>query len=221
MDRSTQGVRGRGVATVGLGAAMLLTAAMTYAAFDARSGREPRPQAAPADQLVEAWATSRTATYRATGTFERTAPDGRRIAAEVALVQRPPDRLLVQFGEMSGRRGDRALRCQAPVGDRSLGCGLDPPGATFDEAVADEIEAFRSLVTGDDPLYEVRRAGDGCWRMIRTRDDPRGGFGLEAEICVDAAIGAVRSIDIDHGEIDERTVYDDITAEVTDADLEP
>ena len=77
-------------------------------------------------------------------------------------------------------------------------------------------------MTGDDPLYEVS-AGERvrCWRMDRTRYDPRSGYGEAAELCFDETTGALESIRIDHGRIVETTVYDDISAQVTDADLEP
>jgi hypothetical protein len=182
---------------------------------------EAEAGADPAGDLVEAFRRSRTATYRATGTFERTAPDGERIAAKVEVVQRRPDRLLRQFGEVHGRRGDRELRCPAPTGGEEPECGLGPPGKGFDELVEDEVEAFRVLVSPPDPLYEVRRLSGSCWRMTRTRNDPRSGYGLETELCVDPASGALRSVEIDHGRIQERTAYDAITTEVTSADLEP
>lgn len=188
------------------------------------TGSQAEPQAEPlghAEDLVDAWERSRTATYHATGTFRRTGPGGAELSVDVELAQRPPDRLHRQFGEVTGRRGDRPLQCPAPIGEEPLACRLGPPDGGFQEAVAEEVAAFRRLVTGPEPLYEVAPGREGCWRMARTRPDPRGGFGLEAAICFDAATGAIRSVTVDHGEVDERTAYDRIDPEVTDADLEP
>ena len=221
-----------GVGRLGLSAVVVVLALMAVAVSDLDARPDGPPSSPPAsqtdgptggavDDLVAAFARSRTATYRATGSFERTAPDGARLGAEVEIVQRRPDRLLRQFGEVQGRRGDRPLVCPAPAGGGRLECDLGPPGPSFDEVVADEVAAFRALVSGPDPLYVVRRSGDGCWRMVRTRDDPRSGYGMEAELCIDAPSGAMRSITIDHGRVDERTVYTDISTEVADDDLEP
>lgn len=199
-------------------AALVTLAALAVVGLDDGGGSAP---ADPVEELVAAWRRTRTATYHATGTFERTGSGGAELSADVEIAQRPPDRLLRQFGQVTGRRGGRPLECPAPVGQAEQTCGLGPPGPSFDEVVAQEVAAFRRLVSGPDPLYEVADAGDGCWRMTRTRPDPRGGFGLEAVVCVDAATGALRSVTIDHGAVEERTVYDEISPEVTERDLEP
>lgn len=189
------------LARLGLAAVAVFVALSVWAVVDVRRDEDldttPR---SPAEELVDAWRRSRTATYRAAGTFERTGAGGARMRNAVELVQRPPDRVLRQFDEVTGHRGDRA---------------------SFEDLVAREMQAFRSLVEGPDPLYRVTRTDPACWRMRRTRNDPRGGFGLDAEICVDRPTGAIRRITIDHGTVDERTVYDEITAEVTDEHLEP
>lgn len=176
----------------------------------------------PTDALVDAWSASRTATHRSLGTFERVGDGGERLAAPTEVVQRPPDRLVRGFDEVSGRRDDRALTCPAPLDGGALDCRLGPPGASFEQVVDDEIEAFAALVTGDDPLYVVSTGErDRCWRMDRTRYDPRSGYGESAELCFDDTIGALESIRIDHGQIVETTVYDDISEQVSDEDLEP
>jgi hypothetical protein len=209
---------------VGAVAVAALVALGAVAGWQLADGQEAPSSTSvdPVEELVEAWARTRRSTYHATGTFERRGRDGAQLSVPVEIAQRPPDRLLRQFGEVTGRRDDRPLQCPAPVGDAELDCRLGPPGGSFAEVVADEVEAFRALVSGADPLYDVgRAAGDGCWRMTRTRPDPRGGFGVEAVVCVDAKTGALRSVSIDHGSVDERTTYDEIDPEVTDQHLEP
>ena len=208
---------------VGALAAAGLVALVAVAAVEVdHHGSTAAARPDPAAELVAAWERTRTATYHATGTFERRGAGGAHLSVPVEIAQRPPERLLRQFGEVTGRRGNRPLQCPAPVGGGELECHLGPPGRSFDEVVADEVASFRRLVTGDDPLYEVEPADDeGCWRMTRTGPDPRSGFGVEAVVCVDPGTGALRSVEIDHGSVDERTTYDEITPEVTDADLEP
>lgn len=206
---------------VGAVTVAVLLVATAYATVDAVDDSERGTTVAPADALVAAWERSRTGTYRATGTFEREAPDGRRLEVDVEVAQRPPARLLRQFGEVSGHRGDRTLECPAPLHGEALECSLGPPGSPFDSVVAAEVRAFETLVTGSDPLYEVRRLDGACWRMTRTRNDPRSGFGLQADLCFHHDTGALRSVVVDHGEIEERTVYDEITDQVRAEHLEP
>lgn len=175
----------------------------------------------PAAALMDAWSQTRTMTHRSIGLTERTSEStGETLRSPVEVVQRPPDRLLRQFGEVRGRRDDRVLDCPAPLGGDETACRFGPPGDSFDEVVAGEVAEFRALVTGDDPLYEVTPAPDECWSMHRTRYDPRSGFGIEAELCF-ADDRTLRSVRIDHGDVVETTAYDDVTTEVTDDDLEP
>ena len=179
----------------------------------------------PTEALVEAWSATRTMTHRSVGITERTREStGDVLRSPVEVVQRAPDRLLRQHGEVRGRRDDRVLDCPAPVGGDDPGCRLGPPGETFESVVARELAEFRALVTRDAPLYEVTSAGDRCWTMRRTRYDPRSGFGVEATLCFhpDGPVaGALASVRIDHGDVVESTTYDEITADVRDADLEP
>lgn len=176
----------------------------------------------PAAALVDAWASTRTLTHRSIGTIERTNPDGTRLTVPTEVVQRPPDRLIRGFEEVRGRRDDRELICPAPLGRRrDVRCFLGPPGPSFEEVVAAEIAGFSRLVSGDDPLYDVTRTGANCWQMVRSRYDPRSGFGQRTELCFDQETGAVRSIDIDHGDVTETTHYDSISTVVSDDDLEP
>lgn len=194
----------------------LVVVALTTTEFD----HEPEPD--PTEGLVEAWTRSRTATHRSLGTFERVAGDGDRLAAPTEVVQRPPDRLVRGFDEVTGRRDDRVLTCPAPLDGGRLECSLGTPGRSFAAVAAEEAATFDALVTGGDPLYKVSRGDrEGCWRMDRTRGDPRSGYGESAELCFHDGTGALESIRIDHGDIIETTVYDDISGTVSDEDLEP
>lgn len=191
-----------------------------------RVGDEADPPAPdPVESLVDAYARSRTATYRAVGTWVREQEGGNRLELPVEFVQRPPDRLRREIGPITGHRGDRGLLC-ARIVDGEPQCDLGPPGRPFDRLAAGEAAEFAALVTGDDPLYEVRRpvgpAGPGpCWLLSRTRPDPRGGYGREAELCFDPDSGALAVSVIDHGTLVETIRYTDITTDVTDAMLEP
>lgn len=204
-----------------IGAAITLAFAATIVVVVVTTDLDHRPATDPAAGLVEAWAQTRTMTHRSVGVTERVrGSTGETFQSPVEVVQRAPDRLLRQVGEVRGRRDDRVLDCPAPIGAAPQACRLGPPGETFDAVVEAEIAEFETLVGGDDPLYLVGPPTDGCWVMRRTRYDPRSGFGVEAQLCFrdDGTLGSVR---IDHGDVVETTTYDEVTTEVTDADLEP
>lgn len=173
----------------------------------------------PVDALVAAWASSRRGTYRAVGTAAREGADGRVLRSEAAFVQRPPDRLVRSYGTAGGRRDDRPLECRPETG--GLACGLGPRGLPFDEYVETEVASFAALVEGPNPLYVVRQRSEHCFRLTRTRYDPRSGFGVVSDLCFDPATGAVAVLDTDHGTVREVRRFDDIAPTVTDADLEP
>lgn len=184
---------------------------------DLDHGHHPDPSA----RLVEAWSHTRTMTHRSVGLTERSSESGDEVLrSPVEVVQRAPDRLLRQFGEVRGRRDDRVLDCPAPLGGEEAACVVGPPGESFAEIVAREVTEFEALFAGDDPLYAVAPPAGGCWEIHRTRYDPRSGFGVEAELCF-ADDGTLRSIRIDHGDVVETTTYDEVTTDVRDADLEP
>ncbi len=214
---------GRRGGVIGVLAVVGFVALLAAGAVGALDGARSTGAGDPVGDLVDAWARSRTATYRATGTTTRTAADGTSLTALSEVVQRPPDRLVRNLGAVTGRRGDRVLVCPDPTASSAEGgtCALGLPGQGFDVVVEAEVTAFAALVTGPDPLYEVRGREGSCWRLRRTRYDPRAGFGVRTDLCVDPTTGAVASIRTDHGSVVEETVHDRITAVVADADLEP
>lgn len=190
-----------------------------------------RPEGAGRDRaaarFVEAWARSRSATFVATGTFERRSDvTGSAIASEDVVAQRPPRRLHRQLGGIEGRDDDRLLVCPAPPAgsdDEREPCRLGAPGgATYEESVEREVEGVRSIVGGEDPLYDVTIAGAGCFTLDLRRVDPRAPFGIGARFCFDPATGAPTRREVRYeGGISETVVVEEIRTEVTDADLEP
>jgi hypothetical protein len=187
---------------------------------------DDRPAAAAAAEgFSAAWERSRTATFVASGTYERHSEvTGATLASEDVLVQRPPDRLHRQMGGVEGRRDDRLLLCpSAPAGDDAVQpCRLGPPGGdTYAEDVAEEVAGIRSLTMGPQPLYSVTPRGDDCFDLELERVDPRAPFGISASFCFDAATGAVRSSKVVHAAgISEVLIVTDIQTEVADDDLE-
>jgi len=179
----------------------------------------------PVAELIDAWARSRSATFVASGTYERRSEvTGAVIASEDVVAQRPPRRLHRQLGGVDGRDDDRLLVCPAPPpGQDTAPCHLGAPGGpTYAESVAREVAGLRSILAGPSPLYDVDRGEPGCFRLEQARVDPRAPFGVEASFCFDPATGAPAGSRVRYeGGVEEVVVVTDIRTDVRDADLEP
>jgi hypothetical protein len=210
---------------MGCFAAALVIATATTEDADLRPGARPDDGTA-AEELVQAWERSRTATFVRTGTFERRSDvTGSSISSEDVLAQRPPQRLHRQLGGIDGRDDRRELSCPSPPeGSPPEECTLgEPSGASYDEDVAREVAALRTLVAGDEPVYAVGRGADpGCFELVLQRVEPRAPFGQEARFCFDEATGAPgNSRVVYEGGIVEVVAVTDIRTDVADADLQP
>lgn len=212
-----------------VGAVLVAGFAVALGVVTATTPHRPRPNAEGAQQaaseLVAAWERSRLATFVRSGTFERRRTStGAAITSEDVLAQRPPARLHRQLGGVEVRDGDRQTTCTAPIADQSPPpCQAGPaPARSYEDEVAAEVSALRSLVTGSTPLYSVRAAGAGCFDLRQERADPRAPFGVEARFCFDAATGAPIDSRVRYaGGVVEVIAVTDLRAEVTDADLRP
>jgi hypothetical protein len=186
-----------------------------------RDGRPAGDEAAA--ELVAAWERSRAAEFVARGTWQRRSEvTGTELTSEAYLAQRPPQRVQRELGGVQGRVEDRLLLCPTePAGD-AVRCALGAPtGVSYDDAVAAEAAAFAATVLGDDALYAVRH-DDGCFELDQQRADPLAPYGEHAVFCFDDATGApVRREVRFSGGVVETVVYDDVSGEVTDADLRP
>lgn len=209
-------------AAVGAWVVLLVVAAVE--AIRAPGYDRAEQTAAPA-ALIEAWERSRTATFVATGTYERSSEvTGAEITSADLVAQRPPRRLHRQMGGVDGRDDDRILVCPAPPpGESPAPCQLGPPGGpTYAESVQREVAGLEDLVLGPDPLYAVALDEPGCFTLDLLRADPRAPFGIEASFCFDDATGAPTARRVRHaGGVEERLVVTEVSAEVADADLEP
>jgi hypothetical protein len=210
---------------VGCYATALVVATVTTHDGALRPGQRADDGAAAAD-FVDAWERARTATFVRTGTFERrSAVTGSSISSEDVLAQRPPQRLHRQLGGVDGRDDRRTVTCPTPPeGSPAAACTLgDPSGPSYDDDVASEVAALRTLVGGEAPVYAVGRGGDaGCYELVQRRVEPRAPFGQEARFCFDAATGAPTNSRVAYeGGIVEVVAVTDVRADVTDTDLEP
>ena len=168
-----------GWVVVGLYAAAIVAVTVTTRDGELRPGDRPSDGDA-AEAFVDAWERSRQATFVRSGTFERRSETtGAVITSEDVLAQRPPRRLHRQLGGVDGRDDRRTIVCPAPPAGSTdaPACTFgDPAGPTYDEDVATEVAALRTLVEG--PLPRVRRrtrsgTAASSWRSCAPSRGPR------------------------------------------------
>jgi hypothetical protein len=207
-------------------AVALVAVTVTTRDGDLRPGDRGRDTAA-ASELVAAWERSLRATFLRTGTFERRSEStGAVISSEDVLAQRPPRRIHRQLGGVDGRDDRRPISCpSAPEGEDlpPAPCSFgEPTLPSYEEDVATDIAALRTLVEGPDPVYAVERAADGCFDLAQQRVEPRAPFGVEARFCFDEETGAPTDSRVGYsGGIVEVIAVVSVTNEVDDADLVP
>jgi len=190
-----------------------------------RERAEQGPPEAAARAFVGAWERSREGTYLTRGTFERRSDvTGAAITSEDVVVQRPPRRVHRQMGGTEGRVDAEILVCPAPGPGQDQPeepCRTTPGGGTYEESVAREVAGVESVVVGADRLYDVSRDGL-CFELDLIRPDPRAPFGIGARFCFDERTGAPLITEVRYeGGIRERVVVEEVSAVVTDEDLEP
>lgn len=151
---------------------------------------------ASADFLT-AWERSRTGTFVVESEFRRTLADGRTLFSSSQLVQRPPDRILRQFGGIDGQIGGHPVICSTDQSD-NFTCMTGSMGVPpFDEALRAQVDTFRSyFTTPDPPLYRVIHAPeDGCYELIQQIVYPDPTYGKYARFCFDPATGAMTTLE--------------------------
>jgi hypothetical protein len=177
---------------------------------------------AAAQHFLAEWRRSREATFIMDGAFTRTLPDGRQLQSTTAILQRPPnDRLIIGFGDVSGRLAGKIVRCAtAPTGPSPCITGAD--ASPYEQEVDDELDTLASYVRGDHPLYAAIDFGDTrgqrCFRLDLALALPSPPYGDHALFCFDDASGAPALTVIERPEATDRTEATSIKTTVTDAD---
>lgn len=129
---------------VGLGLAVTL---VTTGVLTVPVHRDPRDASA---EFLQAWARSRQGTFVVESEFRRRLGDGRTLFSASKLAQRPPDRVVRQFGGIDGTLNGHPIVCSTDQAGRYscfAGSDVAPP---YDQVVAREVATFRSYF--DDPL---------------------------------------------------------------------
>jgi hypothetical protein len=172
---------------------------------------------AVSEAFLEAWWRSRTETYRTDASFVRTLPDGSTLPGDRTLVQRPPDVLVVQSGEVRGTLDGAYLRCTVDL-EGSRRCTSAGTAAEHRAVVRGELERFAGLLQGADPLYRLTDE-DGCFVFQRRRAIEPAPYGDEARMCFDDASGALVRLRLERDGVVDEVVVTSIRATVADADL--
>jgi hypothetical protein len=208
-------------------AAVVLVALIGISAVAALAGHDDPPDKVrpAAERFLEAWARSRTATFRSVSDFTRTSHStGAVLTDRFIVAQRPPDRLSIDGDGATGLVDGRRLACT--YRRQQLACQDAPAGRTYEEDVARQIETLRGYVTGDDPLYEVAaedrddQRGD-CFVLTLADDLFAPPLGTRARYCFDPEIGGPTLAETERLEADDVTRTVSLEAEVTDAALDP
>lgn len=196
-----------------------LVVAAVLAVLPSEGGSDGGDREAAVEGFLAAYERSRSATFVVEQRFTRTVPGRGELAYPRRLVQRPPgDRIVVGGGSAEGRLDGQVLRCSAVPGATAR-CSEGPSAGDYDEEVAAELAELRRLVTGDDPVYEVRAGEPGCWAVglrLRVLTPP---YGDRAGFCFDAATGAPTRLEIHRDGTVDLVEAIEVRATVTAADL--
>jgi len=164
------------------------------------------PDPAAVAAFLAAWERSRTAPFVLEADYRQ--ERGGVVVQEgpQRTVQRPPDRLVEQFGSIDGRLGSRRVGC-APGPTGALACRWGSDAPPFDDEVATELRRLRGYVEGDRPLYRVTADADGaCFDLALALRFPVPPYGERARFCFDAATGAPVHQEVVRGDVVDRTV---------------
>ncbi|MEZ5144430.1 MAG: hypothetical protein R2726_18240 [Acidimicrobiales bacterium] len=178
----------------------------------------PRPEGDARDQFVAAYERSRHGTYVVESQFERRMDTGAVLTSAQRLAQRPPDRVVRQFGGIDGVLQGRAVVCSTGP-DGSFGCRRGDAPRDFDAEVRQEVDNVRGYVTPPAPIYRVAKEADGCFALTQVIVYASPPFGSSARFCFDDATGAPTTVERRLDNATERLEATEVRTTVTDDDL--
>jgi hypothetical protein len=181
------------------------------------------PHEEAASLFVDAWERSRTEELVVLSTFHRRTALGGEMETPQELVQRPPDFIVRQFGDVDGRIGDKPVRCTPEsAGSEKYSCDVvDAELKPYDEKIAEEVATLESYFVEVDghPLYRVTTDGEGCFDLTLTRLYPAPPYGEFARVCFDEKTGARIYEEVRKKEGTDITEAVEIRTDVRDADF--
>ena len=149
----------------------------------------------------------------------RTMADGRELAYEQRLVQRPPDdRLVIGAGSASGRVGGDTIRCTT-VDDRCRSASTVARPPTTRPLSTSSWRRWPSWWNRASACTSSPAREDGCYHLelrLRVFTPP---YGIESTFCFDDEVGVLREVEVVRPEATDRTTALEVRDTVTDADL--
>jgi hypothetical protein len=207
----------RAVTVGAVGVVIILGIWLVWRDNSVAANSDARREAALA--FLDAWAISRETTWKMIATFERTPANGSgKLSSPLEMVQRPPDRLVRQFGSVAGLLDGEEVGCSTgPDGETQCRSGAPKD---YEEEVATELSRLESYVAGPVPIYAVTREGSDCFRLDRQLEYLLPPYGDQATFCFDGSTGAPVRTEVVRPEATDVTKADAVSADVTDADFE-
>ena len=197
---------------------MIVVAAIPLILRDTTPAPNSGTRRAAADAFLAAWAASRAGTWKVDSTFERTPANGKgKLSSPLESVQRPPDRLIKQFGSVTGVIDGKEVGC-APAPDGTVKCRAGA-AVDYDKEVATEMQRLQTYVAGPVPIYAVSREGATCFRLDRQIQYLAPPYGDHARFCFDPKTGAIVKTEVVRPEATDVTTAVIVTGDVADADL--
>ncbi len=209
----------------------LVVGALAATGLIASGTLDDRATAAPAKpataDFLAAFQRSLTGTYVVNATYTRTLDctatqpqcvPGQTMQSAALVVQRPPDHLRRQLGDVEGAIGGHVIACDTQANGQ-LQCGPTPTTESFTASVASQMSALRGYFAGPIPLYSVVHDGSGCFALTQVREYPSAPYGSAARMCFDPATGALTYVKrwLEGATDVFQAVH--VTGQVTDADF--
>jgi hypothetical protein len=197
------------------------------------SGRlDDRATAAPAKpatgDFLAAFERSLTGTYVVQATYTRTIEclptqsqcvNGEALRSGALVVQRPPDHLRRETGEIEGAINGHLIACTTESNGQNH-CGPTPTTESFSKSVDSQMSALRGYFTGPVPLYRVVHAGANCFELTQVREYPSAPYGTFARMCFDPATGALVYVRRNLEGATDVFQATHVTGQVSDADFD-
>lgn len=207
----------------GLAAGVLGVTALVGAGWpdhDEDTGPPRAETAAAARAFVARWRASRLGTWVVDATFVRVMADGRRLAFDVHMAQRPPDRLITGPSSLDARRGNERRACAADDAD-VVACREAGTARPYEAEVEDDIDLLRGYVLGRAAFYGVRTDGPDCFALRLRRPVLSPPYGERARFCFDPTTHAPVRAEVRRKEATDRTTAVEVRSTPTEADLDP
>lgn len=224
MARAATGPRPLVAIIAGLVVGLLGVVGLAGAGWPDHEGDEtvaaPAESATAARAFVARWRASRLATWAVDADFLRVMADGRRLAFDVHMAQRPPDRLVTGPSSLDARVGNERRACGADQAD-VVGCRQAGVARPYEAEVEDDIDVLRGYVLGRSAFYGVRVDGPDCFALRLRGPVLSPPYGERARFCFDPATSAPVRAEVWRKEATDRTTAVEVRSTPTDADLDP